>query len=234
MPLPFTAEEFYAIFREYNEAVWPAQVLLTGLALTAAGLLFWPRQWSGVVISAILGFLWAWLALAYHVVFFSRINPLAYAFAVVSLSGAFVFVWQGVIRRRLHFAWVSSARTYTGAALVVFALVIYPVWSWIDGHSYPSMPTFGLPCPSTIYTIGLLAFLKRPHPRSVLVVPVLWCIIGAQAAFSLGVTPDISLIVAATFGVMLSVQAKHLNLSENTSRQARRILPNVRDQDNDA
>jgi hypothetical protein len=69
------------------------------------------------------------------------------------------------------------------------------------------MPTFGLPCPTTIFTIGVLAFLKRPHPRSVFIVPVLWCVVGATAAFVLGVTQDLALIVAGTVGIILLIRA---------------------------
>lgn len=35
MKLPFTVEQFFGIFRDYNETVWPAQVVLLGLALAA-------------------------------------------------------------------------------------------------------------------------------------------------------------------------------------------------------
>ena len=210
MQLPFTPDQFYNVFREYNEALWPSQLLLVGLAIVAAILVIRPRDWSGVVLSGILAFLWAWLALAYHLAFFAAINPLAYAFSALSLVGAFVFFWQGVVRRRLQFSWVGGVRAVVGAVLVIFALVVYPVWSWVAGHGYPSMPTFGLPCPTTIFTIGLLAFLAPPYPRSPFVVPVLWCLVGAQAAFLLGVHQDMGLIVAGLIGVVLLIRSKML------------------------
>ncbi|AKU12767.1 hypothetical protein AzCIB_2874 [Azoarcus sp. CIB] len=208
MPLPFSAEQFYEVFRAYNDAVWPAQVLLLALAVTALTLVIWPRTWSGVVIAGILGVLWAWLALAYHLAFFSRINPLAYVFSGASFAGALTFLWQGVVRRRLRFSWQGGARSIVGLALVVFALVVYPLWSWYAGHSYPYMPTFGLPCPTTLFTIGLLAFLVPSYPRSPFVVPVLWCFVGAQAAFLLGVPQDFSLFVAGVFGLVLLARSK--------------------------
>jgi hypothetical protein len=65
------------------------------------------------------------------------------------------------------------------------------------------MPTFGLPCPTTLFTIGVLAFLVVPHPRSPLAVPVLWCLIGFQAAFFLDVPQDLALLVAAALGMLL-------------------------------
>jgi hypothetical protein len=203
MQLPFTTDEFFGLFREYNESLWPAQVVLVGLALAAIVLVLMPRRWSGVGVSTILAILWAWLALVYHLAFFTRINPLAYVFSGFSLAGALGFLWQGVVQRRLQFAWVGGGRAFIGTVFVVFALVLYPIWSWYEGHPYPYMPTFGLPCPTTIFTIGLLAFLVPPYPRIPLIVPILWCLVGAQAAFLLGVRQDLGLLVAAAVGVVL-------------------------------
>jgi len=207
MQLPFTVDQFFGVFRDYNEAVWPAQLLLMGLALAAVVMALVPRSWSGLVVSLILAFLWAWLAVAYHFLFFSRINPLAHVFGAVSFAGALVLGWHGVIRRRLRFAWAGGVRAATGVLLVVFALVLYPVWSWFAGHRYPAMPTFGLPCPTTIFTLGVLAFLTTPYPRSPFVVPILWCVVGAQAAILLGVPQDLGLVVAGIVGLALLAMA---------------------------
>ena len=204
MRLPFTVEQFHEVFRAYNETLWPAQVFLVGCAVVAIGLVLAPRRGSGVALSAILAFLWAWVALAYHLAFFSRINPLAYAFAALSLAGALAFLWQGVVLRRLRFAWAGGGRAIAGTGLILFALVVYPAWSMQAGHPYPAMPTFGLPCPTTLFTIGLLAFLVPPYPRSVFVVPILWCFVGGQAAFLLGVYPDLGLLAAGGIGVVLA------------------------------
>lgn len=203
MALPFTIDQFFGVFAAYNDAVWPAQLFLLGLAGLALVLVAFPRTWSGRAVSSILAFLWAWLALAYHLAFFASINPLAYLFAALSAAGALLFVWQGVARPNLRFQLARSARVAVGVALVVFALFIYPAWSVYSGHGYPAMPTFGLPCPTTLFTMGLLTFLVPPYPRSTLVVPVLWCLVGAQAAFVLGVWPDLGLLVAAAVGAVL-------------------------------
>ena len=203
MTLPFTAEQFFALFAQYNEAVWPSQIGLVSLALLGVALVFVEREWSGVAIALVLAMLWAWLGAAYHLAFFIRINPLAWAFGALSIAGAAVFLWQGVIAHRLRFAWRSDWRGLCGAALLAFALIAYPLWSHAAGHRYPFMPTFGLPCPTTIFTIGILAFLVPPYPRAVLAVPMLWSVVGAQAALLLGVTQDLGLVAAAIVGVAL-------------------------------
>jgi hypothetical protein len=203
MKLPFTPEQFFGVFRAYNETVWPAQVALLALAVGALLLVAFPRRWSGRGVSAILAFLWAWLGLAYHFAFFATINPLAYAFAAVSVLGSLVFVWQGVVQGKLEFRLVPDARGVLGVVMVVFAIVVYPAWSVYAGHGYPAMPTFGLPCPTTLFTMGVLAFLVVPYPRAVFAVPVLWCLVGVQAAFLLGVWQDLGLLVAAAVGIVL-------------------------------
>lgn len=213
MQLPFTVDEFFGVFRAYNEALWPIQAVLIGLALAAIALVLKPRRWTSVGISSILVFLWAWLAVVYHIVFFARINPLAYVFSAVSLVGTLIFVWQGMVRHRLRFAWVGGSRALVGVGLIVFALVLYPLWSWCGGHAYPHMPTFGLPCPTTIFTIGLLAFLVPPYPRSPFIVPVLWCLVGTKAAFLLGVHQDLGLVVAGTAGIVLVTRSKTSSVS---------------------
>lgn len=203
MQLPFSVEQFFSTIQAYNTAVWPAQVFLLALALAALVLVYVRKSWSGVAISVILAVLWAWMALAYHLAFFTTVNPAAYGFSAITLIGALTFFWQGVARRRLDFKLTPGTRPVVGCVLVAFSLIVYPAWSVHAGHGYPSLPTFGLPCPTTIFTVGLLSFLTTPYPRSPLVVPVLWCLVGAQAVLLLGVPPDSGLIVAGIVGSVL-------------------------------
>ena len=203
MELPFTAEQFFGVFRAYNTTMWPVQVFLLVLAGLTVVLVTWPRSWSGVGVSAILALLWGWMGLAYHLAFFTSISPPAYAFAAVFVAGALIFLWQGVVQRRLEFRWQADARGVTALLLVMYALVVYPAWSHFAGRPYLETPTFGLPCPTTIFTMGLLACLVRPCPRSVFVVPVLWSLVGVQAAFLLSVPQDLGLAVVAIVGLVL-------------------------------
>jgi hypothetical protein len=208
MKLPFTADQFFDVFRLYNEAVWPAQFALNLLALAALALLIWPRQNSGRLISAILALLWAWTGIAYHLLYFTPINKAAYAFALFFVAGSAAFLWAGVVQGRLAFTSASAPRRILGGVLVAFALILYPALSALLGHAYPAMPTFGLPCPTAIFTVGVLCFLCAPYPRYVLAAPVLWAAVGSQAAFLLGVYQDIGLLVAGVIALALAVRSK--------------------------
>lgn len=205
MQLPFTNEQFFGVFRLYNSTVWPAQVFLVLLAVLAIVFIALRRPWSGAAVSAILALLWVWIGVAYHLAFFARINPVAYGFGALSIAGGLLFAWHGVICRRFEFAFDRSFRTALGIALLAFALVVYPLWSTLAGHGYPELPTFGLPCPTTVFTIGVLALASGARLRAVLAVPILWSLVGGQAAFLLDVKPDLGLLVAGVAAVGLFI-----------------------------
>jgi hypothetical protein len=57
------------------------------------------------------------------------------------------------------------------------------------------------------FTIGLLCFAMTPTLRSPFIVPLLWCLVGAQAALFLDVLPDLGLIAAGVVGAALLATA---------------------------
>ncbi len=202
MKIPFTVDQFFQVFASYNQSVWPMQIILVLLALAAIVMLVIPRSYSSRIISAILAFFWAWMAIAYHFAFFAAINPAAKFFGAFFLAGALWFVWIGVIKTHLRFAPQGGIRTWLGWLLFLYSLSFYPLLGLQFGHHYPAMPTFGLPCPTTIFTIGMLIFAAVPYPRSAFIVPVLWSAIGSVAAFQLRVPQDYGLLAAGIIGLV--------------------------------
>lgn len=196
MDLPFTTEQFFNVFAQYNHAVWPMQVVLFLLAVAVVFLLLRPIAAANRLISTMLALFWAWMAIAYHFAFFTAINPAAWLFGGLFLVAALVFIWLGVVKDKLRFAARSGVWGWLGGLLIVYALIIYPLLGWWLGHRYPELPTFGLPCPTTIFTLGILLCTKPPVPRSVFIVPLLWSAIGAIAAWQLNVLQDYGLLLA--------------------------------------
>jgi Family of unknown function (DUF6064) len=68
------------------------------------------------------------------------------------------------------------------------------------GQTFPGSPTFGTPCPTTIFTFGLLLWADKKVPLSLLIIPVLWSIVGTLAALNFGIKEDFGLLVAGTIG----------------------------------
>jgi hypothetical protein len=171
------------------------------------------RTYSDRIISAILGVLWAWTGIAYHLIYFTSINKAAFFFAAIFLAGAAAFIWAGAIQGKLAFSATNKICRVTGGVFVIYALLVYPLLSVLFGHDYPLMPTFGLPCPTTIFTIGMLCFLATPYPRYVLAAPIFWALVGSQAIFLFGVYQDLGLLVAGIVALLLTIRQKALSSS---------------------
>jgi hypothetical protein len=202
MKIPFTTEEFLGSFEAYNVAWWPLQVLLAGVAGVALLLALRPMRRAPALAGRLLAVLWAWTAVAYHLLIFTGINTAAYGFA-------FLFLWQAYLlnaasrRGTLVFGWTGNAAAVAGLLIVAYALLVYPLVASALGHSYPAAPTFGAPCPVVIFTFGLLLLTRRRPPAVLLVIPGLWALIGTSAALRLGMLEDIGLPLAALLALGL-------------------------------
>lgn len=201
MKLPFDTGQFFAVFARYNEAVWPAQVLLTGLAVIVALLVWHPSRARDRIISATLAGFWVWMGVVYQYGFFRAINPAATLFAAAFVAQAAALLWWGVFRRRLQFHVDRGMPGLAAGFLVAYALVAYPLVGQAAGHTYPAAPTFGLPCPTTIFTLGMLLAALPGLPRVLLAIPLAWTVVGTTAAVQLAVPQDLGLPVAAAVTV---------------------------------
>jgi hypothetical protein len=195
MQLPFTREQFFDVFAAYNATLWPGVLALWIASVFVAVLLFArSHRASDRVVGTLLAVHWAWSALAYHVAFFTSINPAAWLFAALFLVEAVLFLWWGTIRGSLRFAAESSAWAPIAWVLIGYSL-IYPAINAVQHATFSRIPTFGVPCPTTIFTAGLL-MLAMPRSWALSIIPIVWSAIGGSAASLLGVRADYALPVA--------------------------------------
>ena len=216
MPLPFTRDQFFGVFAAYNESFWPAAVFLWFASLSAAILLVRGRPAAPRFINLLLIVHWMWAALAYHAAFFSRINPAAWLFSGLFLVQAGLLAWQGLASGRLRFSRGRSLRYRLSWILLGYALA-YPALAFAEGNDFPRLPTFGIPCPTTILTIGFLLAADRPLPMVLTFIPILWAFIGGSAAFLLGVRTDLMLLAAGVslLVYMIVTRTTRSNSSQN-------------------
>ena len=194
--LPFTREQFLAVFVQYNAGVWPAQIVAYLLGIAMVILVFVPTTGRNRLIALGLAAMWGWTGVVYHWGYFSAINQAAPLFAALFVRQAVRFLYYGAIRERLKFRASCGPRAWVGWALVGYAAVLYPLIGFRIGHSFEEVPMFGItPCPVTIFTLGLL-LLAAPMPRGLLAIPFLWSLVGGSAAFLLGVPQDWVLLLA--------------------------------------
>jgi hypothetical protein len=139
--------------------------------------------------------LWLWNAVVYHALLFTRINPAAWLFAGLFLAQAVLFLLTAAQRRIEYFS-STGWRRVGGLGLIGYAL-LYPFLTIAFGHTYPAAPTFGVPCPTDLLTIGALLTSRGRVPAALAVIPTVWGIIGGSAAVLLAVPTDYVLLGAS-------------------------------------
>jgi hypothetical protein len=216
--IPFSIEEFLGVFRAYNLGVWPAQIGLYGLGLLLVVIALAgsepARRWG---VAGGLAVLWSWMGAVYHLNFFVGINPAARGFAALFLAQAALWItwaWRTPI---LDFRPLSATGRLVGGGLLAYALFVYPLLNVLFGHGYPEMPTFGLPCPTTIATFGLLSWASPRPPWFVWAIPVAWAFIGTSASFILGIPEDLGLAVTATLAVAVQLGSSKRQMPRSSS-----------------
>jgi len=223
MTPPFSTEQFLSVFGLYNNAIWPGQILLNALGILAIILCCRPNV-NSVLISAFLAGLWFWTGIVYHIVFFSSITPAAFIFGGFCLLQGALFTYFGVIRHELSFGYRPGLKGITGAVLLVYALVVYPVLGYFLGHVYPYGPTFGAPCPATIFTFGLLLWTTSRVHGYLVTIPFIWSLVGSSAALNLGIREDIGLLISGILGTALLTLPDGLWGRSTGSQTAERAL----------
>jgi hypothetical protein len=109
-----------------------------------------------------------------------------------ALGGA-LFLLAGVLHQDLEFQPRRDVLGVVGGVFMLYALA-YPVIDALTGLYFPAAPVFGVaPCPSAIFTAGLLLWTRPPMPMYVLVVPLIWLMAQAPPdALAMGVVADLA------------------------------------------
>lgn len=204
MKLPFTQTQFLEVFAAYNEAVWPLQIVLNAVAIAMLIVAIRAPEKAGRLVCIGLPCSGRGSRSAITCPSSGRSIQRLF-FAGISLAAAGTFLWLGVFRSSLQFHCPHGRPEDHRPCRNLVRAVGYPIIGKATGHSYPATPTFGLPCPTTIFTFCILLMGARPLPRWVLAAPMAWAAIGVAAAFSLGVSQDFALVVMLMLGSYMLV-----------------------------
>lgn len=211
MKIPFSVDEFLNVFESYNQSLWPIQILFYIVALVAIAAIFKRSNNSSQIAMSVLAFFWGWMGLVYHIIYFSAINKAAYVFGTAFLLQSFIFLYVGVIKKKIKLAFNPDLSGIVALVFLVYSLVLYPILGYVMGHTYPRTPTFGVPCPTTIFTFGILLYSVNRIPWYLIIVPLLWSIVGFSAAINLSVKEDFGLVVAGIIAALLLLFYKPKN-----------------------
>jgi Family of unknown function (DUF6064) len=206
---PFTIEQFLGVFAAYNQAIWPFQIMAYSLGIVAV-MAIW-RTWTSAhwLIPSILAVMWAVNAIGYHYFFFTTINPAAIILAGFFAVQAALLGASAAFDNDTRFVFDRDLRSITGAAFIVYAMLVYPLLGYVAGHGFMQGPMLGVaPCPTTIFTIGLLLLARGKWVAWLSVIPILWSLVGFAAALQLGMPEDFGLPAAAVALVIALTREK--------------------------
>lgn len=203
MTAPFSIEQFLGVFVDYNAAIWPTQIVAYVLGLIAVGALWSTRPLPPRLILSILALMWAWNGVGYHYLFFTTISPAAKLFAGFFVMQAILFAAGAMAANGMHFEIGRDLRSFSGVAIIAYAMLIYPILGIRAGHGLLAGPMFGVaPCPTTIFTIGMLLLAHGKCLVWLSIIPFLWSLVGLAAAVQLGIPEDFGLPIAG-FALMI-------------------------------
>jgi hypothetical protein len=77
------------------------------------------------MLAAVLALFWIWMAAAYYLWQFARINPAAYGFGIFFIAQGSACLWIGVVRDRLRFRFRPRLVPILGLVLVAYAAILY-------------------------------------------------------------------------------------------------------------
>jgi hypothetical protein len=198
MKLPFTTNQFMEVFEKYNTAVFPMQFLFLLAGCIMLFFVLKKGKKPNKIIGYMLGGIWVWMGIVYHIIFFSSINKAAFLFGAAFIVQGILF---GVLtlRNKLIFDFKNSTSNWISLFVILFGLIFYPFIGYMLGNSLVHTISLGLPCPTTIFTFGLLGLQTRKIKKRFMIIPLVWSFIGFFAAILMGVYQDVIMPIAALY-----------------------------------
>ncbi len=182
--LMYSPRTYYRLIEQYNQALWPLQLLALLLGFVII-LLAVRGPGHGRLILGALALFWAWVAIAFLWRRYATISTAGSWYAAVFGIQAILLAYAGPLRNSVTIS-ARSAAGWLGLLLLVVAVAAYPLLVVLTGRSVLQAEAFGMmPDPTALGTIGVLLMATGRWRRRLMVVPVLWCIVSAAMTWAL-------------------------------------------------
>ncbi len=208
MNVPFSTEQFFNVFENYNRSVFPVQFILVLLGIWVLYRIHSGKKTTKRKVDILLAAIWIWSGLVYHILNFSAINKAALVFGSIFIVQGLLFLLSAIKEQTTEDIDFKGAKNILGYFLLFFGLLIYPVIGFLIEQSPERIISLGLPCPTTLFTLGVLIVRSPKVPWFLLIIPCLWSVIGLSAAINFGVYQDYMMIVATVLVCMFNYKRK--------------------------
>lgn len=195
----FPIELFSGIFEKYSLDIWPMQVVAYIMGIASLFFVIKRTEHSNRIIAAVLSFLWLWIGIVFFLLYFAPHFSMHYVFGGLFIIQGIIFL-ANVIKPRVSFRCKRDVYSVVGILFIAYSMIGYPVVGYLLGRQ--SAPFGVFPCPTTVFTFGLLLLIDTKVPKLFLVIPTLWALMGFPPVF-VGVFEDIGLIVAGLLGTAM-------------------------------
>lgn len=203
---PFTLQEFLDLIGSYNTAYWPLPLITYGLSIIAV-ILAWLKSGSASkAVTVILSLFWLWIGIVFYGFWLSKLSTLALIFTVPLVIQAVLFAWKGVFRSDFTFKPRADIYGLVGGLAILYSLAGYPLIETLLGRGYPQTLLIGMtPCPTAVFTLGMLLWSAHPTPWLVAAFPVFYAIVNGIIVPTVGIVEDLGMLAVGliTFGLLL-------------------------------
>ncbi|MEJ2617728.1 MAG: DUF6064 family protein [Ignavibacteriaceae bacterium] len=197
--MDFQLEPFLKMLGQYNNDIWPLQIIVYLVGFISVILSFKTTKYSSKIISAILSFFWLWNGIILSLFYWGQNYKPAYIFGLLFIIQGVLFIYSGIIRADITFKYHNNYISNLGAIFIFYAVIGYPVIGYFLNHTYPNSFPFGLvPCPTNVFTFGLFLWAAR-LPIYLIIIPFFWALCGIVPV-SVGIYEDVGMILMGLIG----------------------------------
>ena len=194
---------------EYNNAIFPAQIVAYILSALLILSLFKSNKYSHKGNALFISALWIWNGVVLQIVFFSQYHPQYYFWGALFVIQGLLFGWNA-LKGKLTFTFRGNIHSWLGLIFIAYGLIIYPMIGSLAGHPYPLGPIFGVAaCPTVIFTFGCLMLTGGKIPLYLLYFPLFWAVISLYAILKMGILADIGETIIAIVSVFMIIRSRN-------------------------
>jgi hypothetical protein len=201
---PFTLREFLDMIASYNNAFWPMPLVAYALGIIAVILTWLKSDYASKAATGILVLFWLWTGIVFNGLWFSELWSRVMLFTVLFVIQAILLAWTGILKPDLSFRARADRYGLVGGLVILYGMAGYPAIESLLGRGYPQALLLGMvPCPTIVFTLGMLLWSDRPTPRLVLVIPVFYAVVGGALVASQGIVEDLGMVVFGLLAVSM-------------------------------
>jgi len=205
--LLFSPRTYYRMFELYHGGIWPVHVIALASGASIAALARRVDIWAQRMVAGVLAAWWLWVGIAFHLNRYATINWSAKYFAALFVIQALLLVWHGIIRGRLPVRVSRNPANMMALGILLAASVVYPFAGRLAGREWTQVELLAItPDPTAVATLALLALSIRRAPRSLIVIPVVWCAIGAATLWALGSAETWVVLILGISGLAVAIR----------------------------